>query len=81
MAPSSASVSAPAALKRPPTIQTRTIRPMYGTSRATLAGTRKIPEPITEPTTTQKASTGPSTRGKRGRRVRRSSVDASSRDS
>ena len=37
---------------------------MHGTSRATLAGTMKIPEPITDPTTTQNASTGPSTRGK-----------------
>ena len=53
----------PAALKSPPTIHTRAIPPMYGTSRATLAGTRKIPEPITQPTTTQNASTGPSTRG------------------
>ena len=34
-------------------IQTRTIPPMYGTFPATLAGTRKIPEPMTDPTTTQ----------------------------
>ena len=30
---------------------------MYGTLSATAAGTRKIPEPIAEPTTTQNAST------------------------
>src|SRR5260370_12621696 len=30
---------------------------------ATVAGTRKIPDPITEPTITDKASTGPSTFG------------------
>ena len=44
--------------------QTRTMPLMNGTLSATVAGTRKIPEPITEPTTTQNASTGPSTRGK-----------------
>ncbi len=43
--------------------QTSTIPLMYGTLSATVAGTRKIPDPMTEPTTTQNASTGPSTRG------------------
>src|SRR5436305_14908975 len=42
---------------------TSTMPPRNGTFSATLAGTRKIPEPITEPTTTQNASTGPKTRG------------------
>ena len=64
MAPSSARVNAPAPLNSPPMTQTSTIPLMNGTLSATLAaGTRKIPEPITEPTTTQNASTGPSTRG------------------
>jgi hypothetical protein len=39
---------------------------MAGTSRATSAGTMKIPDPITHPTTTQNASIGPSTLGKVG---------------
>ena len=43
--------------------QTRTIPPMNGTLLATAAGTRKIPEPITEPTTAENAPQGPSTRG------------------
>ena len=43
--------------------QTRMMPLMNGTLSATVAGTRKIPEPITEPTTTQNAATGPSTRG------------------
>ena len=36
---------------------------MNGTLSATFAATRKIPEPITEPTTAENAASGPSTRG------------------
>ncbi len=43
--------------------QTSTIPLMYGTFSATAAGTRKIPDPMTDPTTTQNAWTGPSTLG------------------
>src|ERR1700709_2505958 len=50
-------------LKSPPMIQTKAIPPMNGTFLATLAGTMKIPDPITDPTTTQKASVGPRTLG------------------
>src|SRR5437899_898802 len=37
---------------------------MAGVALATSDGTMKMPEPITEPTTTQSAATGPSTRGR-----------------
>ncbi len=50
-------------LNRPPTIQTNAIPPRNGTFFATPAGTMKIPDPITDPTTTQRASTGPRTLG------------------
>ena len=43
--------------------QTSMIPLIKGTSLAIFAGTKKIPEPITEPTTTQRAANGPSTRG------------------
>ena len=50
-------------LKIPPMIQTNAIPPMNGTFLATPDGTMKIPDPITDPTTTQKASVGPRTLG------------------
>src|SRR5437660_6255574 len=50
--------------KMPPMTQTATIGPMAGVALATSDGTMKMPEPITEPTTTQSAATGPSTRGR-----------------
>ena len=55
--------SAPAPLNNPPITHTKMMPLMNGTSVATFAGTRKIPEPITDPTTTQNAAAGPSTRG------------------
>ena len=50
-------------MKSPPITHTAMMPLKYGTSRAMAAGTKKIPEPITEPTTTQNAATGPNTRG------------------
>ena len=50
-------------LNSPPTIQTNAIPPRNGTFPATRDGTMKIPDPITDPTTTQNAVAGPRTLG------------------
>src|SRR5882724_523406 len=59
---SSAKHSAPQVARRPDRIQTSRLSPGAPTSRATILGARKIPEPTIPPTTIDVAWEGPKTR-------------------
>jgi len=77
MAPSSALASAPASESRPPAIQAASTSPGFGSSLAMAAGVRKMPEPITDDTTSMVVSYVPNSRASRSRGSRpRSSAPA-----
>src|SRR5262247_1954869 len=65
MAPSSAFASAPASESAPPSSQTARYMPGCGTSVATPAGVRKMPEPTTDATISMVASLRDRTRRRR----------------
>ena len=66
-APSSAKVRAPKKLSMPPTTQTPSTRMGDWTATAMDFGTRKIPDPMTPPTTMPMTSQIPSTLGRLAR--------------
>ncbi len=62
-AESSERARAPNSVRMPPTTQTPSISDGASTAPATAAGTMKMPEPMTVPTTRLTTSSAPSTRG------------------